>query len=64
MNYIKLLVTLTLAVTLFGCKDNRTAIASDKEVEEKVEQILSQIPTVSRVLCDQTPTALGEESFN
>lgn len=51
------------AVTLSGGQLTPARLPHDL-LERTVEQILAQIPTVSRVLCDQTPTALGEESFN
>ena len=33
-------------------------------VERTVEQILRELPGIARVLYDQTPTGVGQESFN
>lgn len=51
------------AVTLSGGQLMPARLPYDL-TERTVEKILAQIPMVSRVLCDQTPTGIGKESFN
>ncbi|MBR5301298.1 MAG: 7-cyano-7-deazaguanine synthase [Clostridia bacterium] len=50
------------AVTLSGGQLIPARLPYDL-TERTVEKILAQIPIVSRVLCDQTPTGVGQESF-
>ena len=49
MKSFNLLVTLALAATLFGCKAERTAIVPDKDVEKRVEELLSQMTLEQKV---------------
>lgn len=50
------------AVTLSGGQLIPARLPYDL-TERTVEKILAQIPMVSRVFCDQTPTSVGQESF-
>ena len=51
------------AVTLSGGQLIPARLPYDL-VERTVESILRELPGITRVLCDQTPTAIGQESFN
>ena len=51
------------AVTLSGGQLIPARLPYDL-VECTVESILRELPGITRVLCDQTPTAIGQESFN
>ena len=51
------------AVTLSGGQLTPARLPYDL-VERTVEQILRELPGIARVLYDQTPTGVGQESFN